>query len=160
MNDGKRNGRIREILRFAVTGGFCFLIEFGFLVLMKEILKIDTLIATPIAFLISVAVNYLLCVKWVFPKTREAGITAQAGFLITSLIGLALNELFMLLFRVAFGEETVLFSVAGQKISMYMINKALSTVLVMIWNYFTKRAVLTSKWAADLGKRMSGNKDD
>ncbi len=159
MSDQQKSGRTGEIIRFAVAGGICFLIEFGILVLLKENLKTDTLIATPLAFLISVAVNYLLCVKWVFQKAGDAGMTAKAGFLITSLIGLALNELLMLLFRITLGEETVLFTVAGRNISMYMVNKALATLLVMIWNYFTKKAILTSEWTKKLSRRLGGKND-
>ncbi len=36
---------------------------------------------------------------------------------------------------------------------MVMINKALATLLVMIWNYFTKRAVLRSSLLRRLAER-------
>ena len=144
--------RISEMIRFALTGGICFLVEFVCLVALKEELGLDTLIATPIAFLISVAVNYLMCVKWVWPDAKDKGNTARLGFLITSVIGLFLNEGLMLLFRIAFGEEQVLISIAGYGLSMYMVNKVAATLLVMIWNYFTKKAILKS---AFLTRRMN-----
>jgi hypothetical protein len=57
----------------------------------------------------------------------------------------------MWLFRVTLGEDQVLFSVLGKNVSMYMINACVTTVLVMFWNFFTKRAILQSrllqKWA-------------
>ena len=138
------NKRMKEVIRFALTGGMCFLIEFIALVLLKELLHLDTLISTPIAFTISVIVNYLLCVMWVFPGTKDGGTTAKAGFVITSLIGLVLNELLMLLFRFIWGEALVLFTLAGFTATMYMLNKVIATLIVMIWNYFSKRAVLQS----------------
>ena len=134
--------RVKETLRFVITGGVCFAVEFLVLTLLHELLHIDTLIATPIAFLISVIVNYLLCVVWVFDGAKDNGSKTRLGFLITSLMGLLLNELLMYLFRILFGEETVLMTIGSFRISMYMVNKALATVLVMIWNYFTKRKVL------------------
>ena len=140
-----KKGSVSEIIRFALTGGICFLIEFACLVFFKEVAGLDTLIATPIAFLISVAVNYLLCVIWVFPNAPGNGNAARIGFLITSLIGLALNELLMWLFRMILGEETVLLTIAGHEITMYMLNKCLATLLVMAWNYFTKKAVLRGR---------------
>ena len=133
-----------EIIRFALTGGFCFLIEFASLVFLREVVGMDTLLAVPIAFLVSVAVNYLLCVIWVFPGNGENGNAARIGFLVTSLIGLALNELLMWLFRQILGEDTVLMTVAGHNVTMYMLNKCLATFIVMVWNFFTKKAVLTS----------------
>ena len=61
-------------------------------------------------------------------------------------MGLFLNEGLMYLFRVLFGEDQQLFTLFGFTVTMYMVNKALSTLIVMIWNYFTKRAVLKSGW--------------
>ena len=137
-------GRTGEILRFAVTGGFCALIEMAVLILLRDKAGLDTLAAVPIAFLVSVIVNYMICVAWVFRGAKDGGTAAKLGFLVTSLIGLGLNELLMWLFRMAFGEDQTVVTVFGFAVTMYMVNKALATLLVMIWNYFTKRAVLKS----------------
>ena len=141
----QKRSRTAEVIRFALTGGVCFLVELGVLILLKGRFGIDTLIATPIAFLVSVVLNYLLCVVWVFrgAKNRSAG--AKAGFLITSLIGLGLNELLMLLFRVTLGEDAVILTLGSRTFNMYVLNKCLATLIVMIWNYFSKRAVLYRK---------------
>ena len=141
----KQKGRTSEVLRFLIAGGICFLVELGMVILLKGKLGIDTLIATPVAFLVSVTLNYILCVAWVFRGTKDQGAGAKAGFLITSLIGLGLNELLMLLFRLILGEDTVILTLAGQTIRMYILNKCLATLIVMIWNYFSKRAVLYRK---------------
>ena len=141
----QKKGRTAEIIRFAVTGGVCFLVELAVLILLKGSLGIDTLIATPIAFLVSVILNYLLCVIWVFRGTKNRGAGAKAGFLITSLIGLGLNELLMLLFRLILGEDAVILTLGSRTVNMYVLNKCLATLIVMIWNYFSKRAVLYRK---------------
>ena len=135
--------RIREILRFVITGGAGFAVKIGALILLKEKLGMDTLIATPIAFTISVIVNYLICVFWVFRGAREQNRKNQIAFFLTSAVGLALNEVLMLLFRVAWGEEKVLFTVFSFAVSLYVLNKVLATCIVMIWNYWTKRRILT-----------------
>ena len=141
----QKKGRTSEIIRFAVTGGVCFLVELAVLVLLKGSLGIDTLIATPIAFLVSVILNYLLCVAWVFRGSKNRSTGTKAGFLITSLIGLGLNELLMLLFRLILGEDAVILTLGSRTINMYVLNKCLATLIVMIWNYFSKRAVLYRK---------------
>ena len=141
----QKKGRTAEIIRFALTGGVCFLVELAVLILLKGKLGIDTLIATPIAFLVSVILNYLMCVVWVFKGAKNTNAASKAGFLITSLIGLGLNELLMLLFRWMLGEESVILSLGGKDIKMYVLNKCLATLIVMIWNYFSKRAVLYRK---------------
>ena len=132
----------REVIRFALTGGVCFLVEFAALVLLRDKMGLDTLIAVPIAFLLSVILNYFLCVIWVFQGAKDQGRAAKAAFLVTSVMGLLLNEGLMYLFRVLFGEDQEILTVFGLTVTMYMANKALSTLIVMIWNYFTKRAVL------------------
>ena len=134
--------RLKEILKFAFTGGICFVIEYAALVLLKELLHIPVVAATPIAFLISVVFNYLLCVKWVFDGAQEGSKKAQLGFLITSVMGLLLNWVIMWTLTSLFGEETLLFALFGIEIKVYMLNKVIATGLVMVWNYFTKRYVL------------------
>lgn len=135
-------GRLGEALRFAIAGGVCFLIEQAALILLHDKFGLDTLIATPIAFLISVAVNYVLCVRWAFRGAKEQGGAEKLGFLITSGVGLVWNWVLMLLFRWLLGEEATVLTVLSFTVKMYMVNKALATLLVMIWNYFTKRAIL------------------
>ena len=141
----KQKGRTSEVLRFLIAGGICFLVELGMVILLKGKLGIDTLIATPVAFLVSVTLNYILCVAWVFRGNKNQSAGAKAGFLITSLIGLGLNELLMLLFRLVLGEETVILTLGGKDISMYVLNKCLATLIVMIWNDFAKRTGLYRK---------------
>lgn len=127
-----RYPQLAEIFRFVFTGGVCFVVEFLCLTLMVELLHVPVLIATAIAFLISVAVNYVMCVRWVFAGAQEGGAGVKASFLLTSGMGFGLNELFMWL-------------MTGVMSIHYMIAKVISTLLVMVWNYFTKRLVLKRK---------------
>ncbi len=136
------NNRMKEIIKFVFTGGVCFLIEYAALIALKEWLHLPVVAATPIAFLISVVFNYLLCVKWVFDGAAEGNRKAQIGFIITSLMGLALNWAIMWALTALFGEDAVLLSLFGIEIKVYMLNKVIATGLVMVWNYFTKRWLL------------------
>ena len=63
--------RLGEILRFVVAGAAGFAVELGVLVLLKEKAGLDTLAAVPVAFTVSVAVNYLICILWVFRGAKE-----------------------------------------------------------------------------------------
>ncbi|MBQ8556896.1 MAG: GtrA family protein [Clostridia bacterium] len=136
------NKRLIEVLKFALTGGVCFLIEYAALVVLKEWLRVDVLIATPIAFLISVIVNYLMCVRWVFPGAKDGSRRAQVGFVITSGLGLVINWALMALLTALFGQDVVLLTMMGLSVKVYMVNKVIATLVVMVWNYFTKRFVL------------------
>ncbi len=136
------SGRLKEVVKFVFTGGVCFLIEYAALILFKEWLHLPVLAATPLAFLVSVVVNYALCVMWVFDGAKGGDRRAQLGFVFSSVMGLALNWLIMWALTALFGEDAVLLMVAGLSLKVYMVNKVAATVLVMIWNYFTKRYVL------------------
>jgi putative flippase GtrA len=134
--------RLKEILKFAFTGGVCFLIEYAALIALKEWLHLSAVAATPIAFLISVVFNYLLCVKWVFDGAKEGSRKAQIGFAVTSVMGLFLNWAIMWALTTLLGEDAVLLSLFGIDLKVYMLNKVIATGLVMVWNYFTKRWLL------------------
>lgn len=136
------NNRFKEIIRFAFTGGVCFLIEYAALIVLKEWLHLSAVAATPIAFLISVVFNYLLCVKWVFSGAKEGSRKAQIGFVITSGIGFFLNWFLMWALTALFGEDAVLLTLLGFEVKVYMVNKVIATGLVMVWNYLTKRWLL------------------
>lgn len=136
------NNGLKEIIRFILTGGVCTVIEYAALYVLKEWLHVGAVAATPVAFLISVAVNYILCVKWVFPDAQEGSRRAQLGFLITSVAGFFLNWFIMWALTAWLGEDAVLLTVLGFQLKNYMVNKVAATALVMVWNYFTKRWVL------------------
>ena len=79
------------------------------------------------------------------PRGRGAERKSKAAFFLTSAAGLAINEGMMLLFRALWGEDAVLFTVLSFTVKMYLLNKVLSTFVVMVWNYFTKRYILTRR---------------
>ena len=136
------NTRLKEVIKFAFTGGVCFLIEYAALIALKEWLHLSAVAATPIAFLISVVFNYLLCVKWVFDGAKEGSRKAQIGFAVTSVMGLFLNWAIMWALTALLGEDAVLLTIFGFSVKVYMLNKVIATGLVMVWNYFTKRWLL------------------
>ena len=136
------NTRLKEVIKFAFTGGVCFLIEYAALIVLKEWLHLSAVAATPIAFLVSVVFNYLLCVKWVFSGAKEGSKKAQLGFAITSVMGLFLNWAIMWALTALFGVDAVLLALFGLELKDYMLNKIIASGLVMVWNYFTKRWLL------------------
>lgn len=136
------NKRIAEVFRFILTGGVCTLIEYAALYVLKEWLHMGAVAATPIAFLVSVVFNYVLCVRWVFSGAKEGSRKAQLGFLITSGVGFFLNWLIMWALTSLLGEDAVLLTLFGFDLKIYWVNKIIATGLVMVWNYITKRWLL------------------
>ena len=111
--------RFWEVFRFLAVGGGCFLLEYG---------ALPPLVSAPIAFTISLLVNYILCVYVVFHAENQS--TKQMVlFIVTSLMGLGLNQLVMWCGIDLLG-------------IWYMFSKVVASAIVMIWNYFTKRFIL------------------
>lgn len=136
------NNRLKEILRFILTGGVCTLIEYAVLYILKEWLHWGAVAATPVAFLVSVVFNYILCVRFVFAGAKEGSRKAQLGFVITSGMGFFLNWFLMWALTALLGEDVALMSLFGFTLEVWMVNKVVATGLVMVWNYFTKRWLL------------------
>ena len=107
-----KKDQLYEILRFAIVGGASFLVDYGLLYLCTEWLGIHYLYSAAISFMVSVVVNYWLCVRFVFTGAgRQTGRQA-ALFIGSSIVGLGLH---------------------------YMLAKIGATFIVMFWNYVMKR---------------------
>lgn len=86
--------RFWEVFRFLAVGGGCFLLEYVLLFTLTEYGGFPPLVSAPIAFTISLLVNYILCVYVVFHAENQS--TKQMVlFVVTSLMGLGLNQLVM-----------------------------------------------------------------
>ncbi len=144
MNE-KKSVQFSEVVKFLVSGGICFIIQYVLLVILRDKAGLPTLLAFFFAFLIAAVANYILSVLWIWPSAKGSDNATKAGFFITSAIGLGLNELLLWLLNLIFGEDQVLFTLLGREISMYKINACVTAGLVMVWNFFTKRAILNSR---------------
>ena len=114
-----------EMIRFLIAGGSCFLLELATLWSLTEFVGIDYLTSAATAFVLAVAINYEMCVRWVWSSARSGSKVATI-FLLTSAIGLGINQLCMYSF-VEFGGLH------------YMLAKIFSTAIVTVWNFITKR---------------------
>lgn len=123
--------RLSEIIRFLAVGGGCFLIDYGLLYVFREYGGLTVLMASGLSFTISLVINYILCVTVVFHARKQTASQA-ALFITTSLMGLGVNQLCMWFFT----------DIAGL---YYMIAKIGAAAVVTLWNYVTKRLILTKK---------------
>ena len=119
---------LKEFIKFCVVGFITFLLDYGLLFLLTKKLQINYLLSTALAFTIAVIVNYILCLFFVFTKSKN-GRKQFLLFIYASLGGLLLNQLSMW-FLV-------------EKLSIYyMFAKIISTIIVTFWNYLTKKRAL------------------
>ncbi len=120
--------RLWEIIRFLLVGGGCFLLDYGLLFGLTEYGGFNYLTSSAVSFMVSLVVNYILCVTVVFHAERKS-LRQTVLFVATSLAGLAINQVCMYLFV----------EVAGL---WYMLAKIGAAAVVTVWNYITKRLVL------------------
>lgn len=124
---------LNQILKFGVVGGLAFIIDYGILIFLTEVFHINYLISTTISFIVSVIFNYIMSIFWVFDVDENKNrTTVFSVFIILSVIGLLLNDLFMWIF------------VDGMSIH-YLIAKIIATLLVMIYNFITRKLFLEKR---------------
>lgn len=121
---------IIQMFKFGIVGGICFLIDYGFMVFFKEVCGTSELIASGISFTISVIVNYILSMRYVFKGKKDRNATFElVVFILLSLCGLGLNQLIMW-----FGVKKLFIS--------YLIVKFFATAIVMVFNFVTRKMFL------------------
>lgn len=130
---GKTDSTLVQLIRYTFVGGFSFLVDFGVLAFLTEVMHLHYLLSAGISFLFGLLVNYLLSVKWVF-STRmvENKYLEFLLFLVIGLIGLGLNELF-------------LWMLTDLAHVYYLISKILTAVVVYLWNFFARKILLFNR---------------
>lgn len=120
----------RQFLKFALVGFASLAVEYLFLGYFLQALSMDYLLATTIAFIISIVVNYILSMKYVFSHKKDMSRKREFTiFAVLSAIGLGLNDLYMFI-------GVSLLNVGT------MAMKLISTFFVTWYNYFSRRKFL------------------
>lgn len=120
--------------RYLLVGGFSFAVDFFLLVFLHEFFGLQLWLATPLAFIASLIVNYLLSRFFTFAGTGARG-TSFVKYIVLVLFNTIATSLIVSGFE-AFGGG-------------YMLGKVLSTVLMTVWNFFAyKHWVFANKETA------------
>ena len=123
---------VLQLIRFGIVGVIATFVDVGVLVVLKELLHMDVLLASFTSFCVSVAVNYILSMAFVFKSKKQSKIREFIIFLLLSVGGLCLNQ-FILWIGVNF---TPMY---------YLVIKAFALVIVPIYNFTTRKIFLEAK---------------
>ena len=123
---------IKQLFKFGIVGVIAFLIDYGVLYLLTDIVGINYLISSAISFVVSLIFNYILSIKFVFDVGHKQGIKDVVVFAVLSTIGLGINELIMYI-----GVDKLLVN--------YMIVKIGATAIVMVYNFITRKIFIEKK---------------
>ena len=124
---------LEQLFKFGLVGGLCFVIDYGLMILLTEVCGILYLISSGISFTVSVIVNYLLSMHFVFEPKQDSGkINEFIMFIALSVIGLGINQLLMWIMVDHMG-------------IFYMISKIAVTFIVMVYNFITRKLLLEER---------------
>lgn len=121
---------IKQIMRFGVVGVISFLVDYGILYVLTEKANIYYLLSAGISFTVSVVINYLLSMSWVFKSNKKRGKKEEfIIFIVLSLGGLLLNQVMMYVF-------------VDYMNVYYLLAKIVATAIIMIYNFTSRKLIL------------------
>lgn len=137
-----------QILKFGAVGFFCFFIDFAIYTLLLALIDwhYDYVIATFWGFTISVIVNYLLSMKFVFVRKDDMDRRKEfVVFVVLSIFGCILNEILIVLcMNGIYDNWPWLQSIVSRELAK-MGGKIVATGVVMVYNFITRKIFLEKK---------------
>lgn len=121
-----------QLVKFGIVGVIAAFVDVGVLVVLKELMYFDVLLSSAISFSVSVTVNYILSMAFVFKSKNQSKLKEFFIFVLLSIGGLGLNQLVLWI---------------GVKFTSvyYLIIKFLAMVIVPVYNFITRKVFLESK---------------
>ena len=123
---------LSQIIKFGLVGFLCFFIDYGIMVFLTEIAGVHYLLSSGISFTVSVVVNYVLSLTYVFETEQKNRVKEFIIFVVLSVIGLGINQVLMWFCVDILG-------------IFYMISKIGATAVVMVYNFITRKMILEKK---------------
>lgn len=137
---GVKSKEAERFLKFAVVGTIGFIVDFGLLFVLKELVGLEsTVLANTISFCAAVVSNFTLNRFWTYPDSRSKRLRAQLSqFTLVSIVGLLINDLIVHFlehpFQLLLDSSFTFLPVAG-----YIPAKIVATIVVLFWNFFINR---------------------
>ena len=123
---------IVQLFKFGIVGVIAALVDFGVLVLLKEVFHVDVLWASGISFAVSVVANYVLSMLFVFKGGKVGKVAEFVIFVALSLGGLGINQAIMWL-----GTDWLQLH--------YLLVKLTALFVVPVYNFVTRKIFLEKK---------------
>lgn len=129
----KNDDSFVQFFRYLFVGGLASVVDWTALWFFYDIVNIYKYISIALAFACGLLVNYIFSSLFVFTDVETGSRTSQFTiYLTTGLMGLGWTELFMLLFDEVLGIH-------------YMVSKIITTAIVLLWNFGSKKILLYRK---------------
>ncbi len=142
---------LQQIIKFGFVGGLSFVIDWltGLVVLNLTMMVVSQTLATQLAavggFTVSIIVNYILSMKFVFERKDDMDRKAEfAVFVALSIVGMGLNSL--IIFLVTGPIMNIIPFLKSMNYNLvYTGAKVTATAIVMVYNFITRKIFLEKK---------------
>jgi len=111
---------IFKFLKFIIVGFSGLAVDFSITILLKEKLKVHRYISSSTGFILAASSNYLFNRLWTFHSNNLKIFEEYGTFLLISVIGLFINNIFLYLFE--------------KKLRFYFA-KFLAIMVTSLWNF-------------------------
>lgn len=147
---------IEQFIKFGIIGAIATVVDWGIYAIMVEIYgAVDSLsgimtlsnwkiLATVMSFSVAVVVNYIGSMKYVFERRDDMNRVKEIViFFVLSIIGLGINVL--IIYGLEGIEEWFKTWPAIIYRFAYMIPKVIATMVVLVWNFVSRKIFLEKK---------------
>lgn len=140
------NKLLAQIFKFAIVGGISFVVDFAVYGIMCNVLHIHYIISGVTGFFVSVVVNYLLSMRFVFVSKEDIRKDKEfVIFVVLSLIGMVLNSVILYICIDLIYMHWLWLNDSLNIEIMNMVAKIVATGIVMVYNFVTRKIFLEKK---------------
>ena len=116
--------------KFLIVGGISFSIDYGLFLLLHTVLGVPYVVASTISFSVSLILNYVLTLKFVFVAQPGRSIAKEfAMYVGLNIIALGLNQLILFLSVELLG-------------TWPEIGKLIATAVVLVYNFIARKMLI------------------
>ena len=128
-----RKSLMGQFLRYLVTGGLAFVVDFGLFALCLYVFDWHYLLANLVGLVAGLVLNYTMSIVWVFTACERAlekrKVMEFSLFALVGIAGVGINQLLMFLMVGVFDWNE-------------MVSKMVAAVLVLMWNFGARKLML------------------
>lgn len=140
MNPALRH-LLAQFIKFGVIGFVCFFIDWGVLNILVAAFHVNPTLAGTISFLISLVVNYVASMRYVFRHRSDMAQWMELVlFVICSVIGLGINSGIIWAMTSPFTRAAN--PSRAMIIVMTNIAKIIATIIVSVWNFVSRKLTI------------------
>lgn len=136
---GMRPKEAERFFKFLVVGSVGFVVDFGTLTFLVELLGWPPLVANTVSFSAAVVSNFIWNRLWTYPESRSKKKRVQLiQFGVVNVVGLMINNGLLIALQGPFDSLLMGMSLPIM-VRGYVPAKIVATVVVLFWNFFVNR---------------------